>query len=162
MALHRIECPQEAILIDIAKEIQKWQDDGDHVLLLTDFNDDILSNPVHAWAGKLGLVEAVTWLNTDTTEAPPTFQRGSRPIDGIFAAPQLLERAAGGYFGFGEAVLSDHQAIWVDFEMPQVCPQHQEAFTRPSARRLQCKDPRVITRYNEALWAGLISQNIPQ
>jgi len=30
-------------------------------------------------------------------QAPPTFQRGSQPIDGIFMAPQLLEMATGGY-----------------------------------------------------------------
>jgi len=125
-ALNQTECPREAILIDIAKQIQKWQDDGDQVLLLTDYNDNILSTLVCVWASKLGLVKAVTWLNT--TDAPPTFQRGSRPIDGIFAAPQLLERAAGGYFGFGEAVPSNHWAIWVDFGMPQVCPHNQEAF----------------------------------
>jgi len=125
-ALNHFECLREAILIDLAKEIQQWQDNGDHVLLLTDYNNDIVSSPVHSWAGKLGLVEAVMWLNN--ADAPPTFCRGSQPIDGIFAAPQLLEWAAGGYFGFGEVVLSNHWAIWVDFDMPQVCPHNQEAF----------------------------------
>jgi len=73
--LSRVDCPREVILIDLAKEIQQWQDDGDHVLLLTDYNDDIGSSPVCSWAGKLGLVEAVTWLNN--MDAPPTFCRGS-------------------------------------------------------------------------------------
>jgi len=68
-ALNQTECPREAILVNIAKEIQKWQDNGDQVLLLTDYNDDILSNPVHAWASKLGLVKALKWLNT--ADAPP-------------------------------------------------------------------------------------------
>jgi len=124
--VNRVECPREAILTNIAKEIQQWQDDEDHVLVLTDFNDDIGSSLARSWAGKLGLVEAVTWLNN--ADAPPTFCRGSRPIDGIFAAPQLLERAAGGYFGFGEGIPSDHRTIWVDLDLPQVCPTNQEAF----------------------------------
>jgi len=159
MALNQTECPRATILIDIAKKIQQWQEDRDHVLLLTDYNNDILSNLVCVWAGKLGLVKAVMWLNT--VDAPPTFQRGSQPIDGIFAAPQLLEWAAGGHFGSGEAILSD-RAIWVDFDMLQVCPHNQEAFTCLPARHLQCKDPQVVTWYNEALWAGLTTQNIPQ
>jgi len=118
--LNRIECPRMAILADLAKAIQQWQDEGNHILLLTDYNDDITSGPVNQWAGKLGLVEAVTWLNT--ANVPPTYQRGSRPIDGIFVAPQLLERATGGYFGFGEGIPSDHRAIWVELELPQICP----------------------------------------
>jgi len=38
--------PQEAILIDIAQELQTWQELGDHILLLTDYNDDIESPTV--------------------------------------------------------------------------------------------------------------------
>jgi len=148
-----------AILQDITKDILQWQDEGDQIILLTDFNDDITLQQARQWVGKLGLVEAVTWLNTN--DAPPTFQRGSRPIDGIFAAPQLLERAAGGYLAFGEAVPSDHRAIWVDFVLPQVCPRRQEAYSQPKARRLQCKDPRVVDKYNNVLHEKLVKLNIP-
>jgi len=70
-----MECLHEAILKDITKDIQQWQDDGDHIILLTDYNDDITSCQVQQWAGKLGLVEAITWLNNN--DAPPTFQQGS-------------------------------------------------------------------------------------
>jgi len=93
--LNRYSNPREAILTDLSKEIQTWQELGDHVIVLTDYNDDITSAPMRRWAANLGLVEAITWLNTG--EAPPTYQRGSRPIDRIFAPPQLLERAAGGF-----------------------------------------------------------------
>jgi len=72
---NHIECPRAAILSNLAKDIQQWQDDGDHIILLMDYNDDITSTLVQQWAGKLGLVEAVMWLNN--TNAPPTFQRGS-------------------------------------------------------------------------------------
>jgi len=74
-------------------------------------------------------VEAITSLHVGG--APQTFQRGSHPIDGIFVAPQLLELAAGGYLNFGDAILSDHWAVWLDLHLPELCLVHQEAHTKP-------------------------------
>jgi len=72
------------------------------------------------WVGILGLVEAITWLNS--TKAPPTFQSRSQPIHGIFFMPQLLAMASGGYFGSADAIPSDHRALWLALNLP-VCPQ---------------------------------------
>jgi len=100
------------------------------------------------------------WLNSE--EAPPTFQRGSQPIDGIFCAPQLLDLASGGYFGFDKAIPSNHQAIWLDLYILQVCPQQQEPHVKPAARRLKCNDPRIVEKYNVALVNLFNSHNIMQ
>jgi len=147
-------------LADITKEIRQWQEMGDQILLLTDFNDDATAPWVKRWVANLGMVEALTFLSPET--APQTYQRGVHPIDGIFAAPQLLEKPAGGYLSFGDTIPSDHQAIWVDLHLLEVCPIHQEVYTKPSAHRLQCKDPQIVDCYNTALLAMLEEKNIPQ
>jgi len=85
----RFACPRDLILSDLTKAIQHWQDDGDQVLVLADCNDDVSSADIRHWASSLGLVEAITWIHQG--DPPPTYQRGTRPIDGIFAAPQLLD-----------------------------------------------------------------------
>jgi len=41
--LHCFDNPQDAILMDMAKEILTWQESGNHVILLTDFNHDVKS-----------------------------------------------------------------------------------------------------------------------
>ncbi len=128
--------------MDITKEIQKWQEIGDHVILLTDYNDNITSPLVRRWVANLGLVEAITWLHSDI--APPTYQHGSRPIDGIFASPQLLERAAGGYLSIGKGILSNHHMLWINLHLPEVSPSQQAVHIKPMARRLQCKDPQIM------------------
>jgi len=69
--LGRFLNPRDAILIDIAQEMHTWQESGDHILLLTDFNDDVESPTVRQWVVTLGLVEAITYLNP--TGAPLTF-----------------------------------------------------------------------------------------
>jgi len=104
--LNHFECPRKAILADITKEIKQWQDLGDHILLLTDFNDNVTTQWVKRWAANLRLVEAIMHLHPEC--APPTYQRAVNPINGIFMAPQLLAKAAGSYLSFGNAIPSDH------------------------------------------------------
>jgi len=124
-----------------------------------DFNNDIESQPVRWWAADLGLVEAITHLHP--IGAPPTFQRGSHPIDGIFAALQLLDQAAGGYLSFGDGIPSDHHAIWLDLHLPEIRPATLTEHIKPQAQWLQCQDPQVVNRYNMALLDILQKQSIP-
>jgi len=112
---------------------------GNHIVLLTDFNNDLNESWVKRWVANLGLVKAILYLHPSNT--PPTHQRGSHPIDGIFIAPQLLEKAAGRYLSFGDAILSDHHTIWLDLHLPEVCPSQQKTHIKPQAWCLQCKDP---------------------
>jgi len=56
-----------------------------------------------------------------------------------------------GYFAFGEGIPSNHRALWIDIPLAAL-----GWFTIPSsiplkARRLQCKDPRIVKRYNKEL-----------
>jgi len=137
-----------------------WQEMGDHLLVLTDFNDDVTAADARKWAAEFGLVEAITYLNAGPV--PPTYQRGSRPIDGMFIAPQLLPFAAGGYLAFGDAVPSDHRVLWLDLHLPELCPKQLDVHVKPQARRLQCRDPRIVARYNKRLLELLNNHNVKQ
>ncbi len=137
--MRRFECPRDIILHDLSREMREWQDDGDHLIVLNDFNDDVTAATTRTWATQLGLVEALTWLIPG--EAPPTYQRGSHLIDGVFMAPQLLPLATGWYLSFGDAIPSDHRALWIDLHLPEMNPPSPDAHLKPSARCLQCKDP---------------------
>jgi len=106
------------------------------------------------------MVEAITYLSPEM--APPTYQRGSHPFDGIFAAPQLLKKAASRYLSFGDTIPSDHRAIWLDLHLPEVCPIYQEVYIKPRAWWLQCKDPWIVDHYNTALLEMLEEKNLPQ
>jgi len=146
--------------MDITKEIKAWKDGGDQLIVLTDFNDNVTNPSVSSWASNLGLVEAITWLLPES--APPTYQRGSKPIDGIFIAPQILTLALGGYLSFGDAIPSDHQVIWLDLHLPEVCPPQPESHIKPQVCWLQCKDPCIVAQYNTVLLEILKNHNIPQ
>ncbi len=68
--------------MDITKEIIQWQEDGEHIIIMADFNDDVTISAMCQWAAHLGLIKAITYLHPDNP--PPTFQCGTQPIDRIF------------------------------------------------------------------------------
>jgi len=128
--------------------------------VLANCNDDVSSAAIRHWASSLGLVEAITWIHQG--DPPPTYQQGTRPIDGIFVAPQLLDQASGGYLSFGAAIPSDHRAIWINLHLPQFGPRQNDAHIKLAARQLKCSDPRVVDRYNQELMTLLNIHKIPQ
>jgi len=86
--MKRDKCPKKAILHDLAKEISKWQADGETVIVLANFNEDVRSPELTQFFWKFDLIEALTNLNPGS--APATYSHGSKPIDGIFIPAQLL------------------------------------------------------------------------
>jgi len=70
--LRQYACPCDELLKDISKDMHLWQDEGDHLIILMDFNDDMTAAAAREWAANLGLVEAITYLNQ--VQAPPTYQ----------------------------------------------------------------------------------------
>jgi len=144
-----MNAPENAILLDIMKEIKSWQEEGDHIIVLTNFNEAVTEAMARQWVTNLELVEAITWVHNQ--HPPTTFQRGSQPIDGIFMALQLLVQAVCGYLSFGDAVPSNHRTIWVDLHLPDLCPKTAEGYVKPGTHRLHCKDLCTITQYNQTL-----------
>jgi len=65
-----------------------------------------------------------------------------------------------GYLEFGEAVPSNHRALWLDIPTQYVCPLEKDTIEQPLARHLHCKDPRVVAKYNKLLWESLNSSDL--
>ncbi len=51
--MRQFECPHDAILKDIVKEMKAWQEARDHLIVITDFNDAVTDPDVQAWATNL-------------------------------------------------------------------------------------------------------------
>ncbi len=62
----------------------------------------------------------------------------------ICNAPNM-EIKAGGYFAFDEVFQgTDHRTLWVDILYNMAFEHNMAPLVRPQARRLQCKDPRLV------------------
>jgi len=91
---------------------------------------------------------------------PATHNQGSAPIDGIFVLITLLKHCNTGYLDLGDAVPSDHRAMWLDIPTQCICPIDQETIMQSPAWWLQCKDPWVINKNNQILWELLHKNGI--
>jgi hypothetical protein len=81
-----------------------------------------------------------------TGTAPPTYQRGSHPIDGIWVSPTLLSSQCG-YLPFGDGLISDHRPLWIDIPSALLFGTQPPPTSPMSSRRLTLMDPRVVARY---------------
>jgi len=105
-------CPKEQFLLNLEKHIAQCQDKGDQIILMTDMNKDEQATQLKGFCNKVNLLSqrhcTSTWLSKT-----PIHQCGSKAKDGIFLSEGLLEEAKGSFLKFGEATISNHQAIWL-------------------------------------------------
>jgi hypothetical protein len=119
-------------------------DRSDQVILMGNWNEDI-REVKQKYLGPLGLTELLMKKHGPV----PMYQRGSsKAIDEIFLSKSLQMRQ-GGYLAFGEAILSDHRALWIDISFKNVFGHHMPPIVRAPARRLNCNDSRVMNQFLE-------------
>jgi len=150
-------CPKKAILDDLATEITTWQEAGDIVIVAADFNEDTRSDTIRSYFSQFGMSEVLSSVNTEAL--PASHNRGSLPIDGIFAPDAIIPFCRAGFLGFGEGVPSDHRAAWIDIPLPVLHLSSDTNTAKAQARRLQCADPRVVLQYNTLLHERLTTSN---
>jgi hypothetical protein len=81
------------------------------VVLLAYLNADFRGDKTRKYMADLGMREVITEFHGD--EVPPTYNRVSKPIDGIFMT-QDLYIVQGGYMHFDMGIGSDHRCLWLD------------------------------------------------
>ena len=154
--------PRQAFLTDLAIELQTAYDAGDTILVALDANEPTLwqpHNPVASAFSHTASLHDVHLQRHDSSTAPATHNRGSRPIDSIFGSAFLAPYKSG-YKPFG-AGPGDHRPLWLDLSIPSVFGISTKAATPVTARRLQGRDPRVVKRYQDHLLRHYQTHNIP-
>ena len=147
----RVVDPRQVFLDDLAEMLAKAHADGDQVLLALDANEPTLWQPDNVVESicTAHQLDNVHFLRHDRSSAPPTHNRGSRPIDGMFASATVTGGPCG-YFPFGVAP-GDHRAVWLDVPLSAIFGVSSRPLSPRIARRLQCHDPRVVRRYLRTL-----------
>jgi len=102
---------------------------------------------------ELGLVETVTAQHGP--DGPPTYERGSTPIDGIYVS-STLQGLRCGYLDF----TFDHRCLWMDIPAPIAFGHTIPPSIARRARRLNCNGPRIVKRYLDVLTSYLEERNM--
>jgi hypothetical protein len=137
-------CPREQLLLDLTREITQWNSDGNRIIVMGDFNDDVRGSTILQTFKKLDMKEAI--ITKHGNNAPNTFNNGSVPIDGIFISNEL-SILAGGYTSTKWGMASDHRLLWLDIMEVELMGTTAPPVWRPKARRLKTDDPKVVNSF---------------
>jgi len=88
------EYPWQAVIMDLANDLQKWQEDGKKLFLMTDFNEDVCLPWIKNIFAKLGMYEVT--MRMAGPFAMAILNRGWVPIYGILVSQNLLDMWKGG------------------------------------------------------------------
>jgi hypothetical protein len=130
--------------------LKKWREQGDRIIVCIDANEDIYRKSI----GKtltdeegLNMREVVGDFTGQRLGA--TYFRGSKPIDAIWATPDVeVVGACVMPAGFG---VGDHGLFQVDFRATSLVGAAPPKIVRVPSRRLNTKIPRVEQKYNQLL-----------
>jgi hypothetical protein len=154
-------CPRTRFRDDLISQLQEWRNAGDRLIVCLDANEHIYRKSI----GKaltditgLGMREVVGQFTGK--ELGATHFRGSKPIDAVWATPDItVVGACVMPCGFG---VGDHRMFVIDFKTESLIGAAPPRIIRSGARRLNTKLPRVATKYVKALESQLRRHNIPQ
>ena len=135
---------------DLLELVDSMLIDGFRVIVMGDFNMDVRDdkNKLILELKRRGIRERITG-RYGPNSAPNTHERGSYPIDGIFASDEI-EMIRGGYRG-GNPALSDHRFSWAEFTYDTILGTNRgEAYT-PAARKLQLEYKKVTKTFIKLL-----------
>jgi hypothetical protein len=96
---------------NLSRLVRKWTEVGEIVVILADWNVDVRGEKNRKYMADLGMREDIAEFDGDY--GPRTYNRGSKPIDGIFMT-QDLYIVQGGYMPFGMVIRSDHRCLFLD------------------------------------------------
>ena len=103
--------PRQVFLEDMTMEVKEWKEQGDHIIVMGDFNDDLRAGDVKTMFEELDMVEAITSQN-EGLDLPATFKHNQSQeiIDGMWTTRGIQVRRAG-YTEFGDF---DHRTVWME------------------------------------------------
>jgi endonuclease/exonuclease/phosphatase family metal-dependent hydrolase len=123
-------------LKELGEQIEQWINEGLHVIVCGDFNEDVWGPKIINFFTNFNMTELI--ISQHGLNTPNTYIDGSIPIDGIFGT-QGIESVFSGYSSFSWGMHSDHQLLWIDLDMNQVLGTIDIPLWKPNTRRLQCK-----------------------
>jgi hypothetical protein len=124
---------------------------GHHIIVLLDANDDMRNSNSSTTLSQITLREAI--MDRHGCTAPSTYKQNTSqtPIDGIWISPGL-NIISGGYLPFDQLFQdTDQRCLWMDVSFFSAFGYKMPPIVKPKARRLNCRDPRLIDNFNQHL-----------
>jgi hypothetical protein len=114
---------------------------------MLDGNEDSRAGALHTAFSNIQLHEAI--INRHGTDTVATYNRNQKktPIDGIWSNIGLSIKV-GVFCGFDLLFPgTSHRTVWIELHYTEAFDHNMQAIIKPNARRLQCKDPRIVDNF---------------
>ena len=143
-------CPRIKFKEDLINMLTKWREQGDRLVVCLDANEDIYKKSIgKTLTSPEGLNMKEVVGDHTGKRIGPTFSRGTKPIDGVWATSDVsIVSACIMPAGYG---IGDHRLFVVDILTATLVGNNPIKVARPCARRLNTKIPGVTERYNDKL-----------
>ena len=144
---------------DLLAQVDKFRDDGYRVIVMGDFNLDVLDETIYLVKElkDRGIYERITGRH-GKFGAPHTFRYGSRTIDGIFASEEIEIIRCG--MCAGDPAVSDHRLMWIEATRDSLIGNDCGEMFKPATRRLQAKYKKVVKKFNQLLAKQMINHKL--
>ena len=143
---------------DFWRQLDIWIEKGEQILIGGDWNENVYCEKLLEKFRTRNLLPVITTKHTGP--APPTYNKGSYPIDEFFASASLEIKNCG-YLEHGTNT-GDHCPIWVEMDKAKVLGTNPPPIPKQQARRLQPNDPNVVKKYNHILEQEFEKNNVYQ
>lgn len=157
-----LDCtPYQMFVSDLTNQLRCWRAAGERLCLFIDANEHIRSgNIARVLAEKHIDMHEASHRFWGVSGEHNTYILGSKPIDGIFATPDL-DITGFLSLSFHEGV-GDHRTTFTDISTPSMIGIYQPHIVRPTSRRLTTRNASSVRNYNSELWDRLRRHRIPE
>ena len=139
------ECPRTLFFQHLSTFLHERHQAQEQIILMGDFNHIVDSPQVLSFLEQHHLHNIHHTLHTSFHSHIPTYERGTRTIDAIFAS-LTITASKGGFLPF-KTFPSDHRLIWCDIQFDSLFGAPKLNIVPHSRRRLQCEDPRIVKKF---------------
>jgi hypothetical protein len=145
--------PLEKFDNDLKIFLEECLNEGELIILGIDINEDVRSSSFSQLLATMGLRDIRT--NKHGVNGPPTYARGSSPINALYVSAALCDLKCG-YL----PVVSDHRVLWMDVPYAVAFGRKFPNLPIHKPQRLILQDPRVVSKYVDSLQKFLNGQGI--
>jgi hypothetical protein len=137
--------PRELFEQDFLWQLQVWRASGDRIILMMDANEHVLSGKLCRQLTRDGIDLREITKDVLGELCPHTHSRGRRPIDGVWATPDITVTGVK-WLTFADSP-GDHRACIFDFTTLSATGTSEKKIVRPKCRRLSTKNQRSVDNY---------------
>ena len=147
--------PRQQFIFDLNVWVAELKHKSHDVILMGDCNEEIgIKAKEMATVLQSGDLTDLHCFMHGIQNEDPTYSRGSKRIDYVFAYSRLLPfLLRHGSEPFNSRIFSDHRGLFVDFSLPGFFDRAPNVMARPHQRNLIYESPRHVRLYLEKMHA---------